>query len=71
MRSRQGSRYLQLLMMRASWFDFHKKIVDICMVWGVMSGDRPGPVGDLEDPFGVLQVGPPGTAPARDSPRSA
>jgi hypothetical protein len=23
-------------------------------VWGVMSGDRPGPVGDLEDPFGVL-----------------
>jgi hypothetical protein len=27
-------------------------------LWGVMSGDRPGPVEDLEDPVGVPQVGP-------------
>jgi hypothetical protein len=32
--------------------------ITLKLLWGVMSGDRPGPVGDLEDPFGVLQVGP-------------
>jgi hypothetical protein len=46
--------------------------ISFCMLlWGVMSGDRPGPVEDLEDPIGVLQVGLSGTAPARDTPRSA
>jgi hypothetical protein len=29
-------------------------LVERFRLWGVMSDDRPGPVGDLEDPFGVL-----------------
>jgi hypothetical protein len=41
------------------------------MVWWVMSGNRPGSVEDLEDLVGVLQVGPPETAPAHDPPRLA
>jgi hypothetical protein len=40
-------------------------------LWWVISGDRPGSVEDLEDPIGVLQVGPPETAPAHNPPRSA
>jgi hypothetical protein len=53
--------------MAALYLEFMWPICEDFIVWGVMSGDRPGPVGDLEDPFGVLQVGLPGTAPAQDT----